>query len=113
VIADCLDTDVSAALEKEASHIPTQWRRMTVSLKGRTYWARRVEASKPEDIWPFRLLADELPEAKANMAAWSLALLKPASLGEGAFLLLADRADGEEGGRARDLLDPACAIAQR
>ncbi|MGD0719799.1 MAG: CDP-diacylglycerol diphosphatase [Roseiarcus sp.] len=113
VIVDCLDADVAATLAKEAGDMPTQWRQMPDSLKGRTYWARRVEASKPEDIWPFRLLADGLPEASRDMAAWSLALTKPASLGEGSFLLLADRADGDQGGRARDLLDPACGIAQR
>jgi len=113
LIVDCLDQDVAAALAKDAATVSTEWRQMSVSLKGRTYWARRVEAAKPEDIWPFHLLADALPGAKDDMADWSLALVQPAPLNGGAFLLLADRADGEQGGRPRDLLDPACGVARR
>jgi CDP-diacylglycerol pyrophosphatase len=113
VIADCLDADVAATLAKEAASVTQEWRPFPVSLKGRVYLARRVEAARPQDVWPFRLLADGLPEAHKDMGSWSLALVQPAPLGEGAYLLLADRAEGDQGGRPSALLDPACALAQR
>ena len=113
LIVDCLDPEVAAVIADEAPRIGGQWKHMAVSIKGRSYWARRVEAARAEDIAPFRLLADGLPGAKETIDAWSLALTQPASLGERAFVLLADRADGEAGGRARDLLDPTCAVVAK
>jgi CDP-diacylglycerol pyrophosphatase len=113
LILDCLDPDVSAVLAKEASELGTQWREMSVSLKGRIYWARRVESDRPEAIWPFRLLAKDLPGARETMGAWSLAMTQPATLDDRSYILLADRAEGEVGGRARDLLDPSCAAGRK
>jgi len=110
LIVDCLDPQVATAIADEAPRLDTQWKPMTVPIKGRSYWARRVDAAHAEDIAPFRLLAEGLPGAKETIGDWSLALTQPASLGEHAFVLLADRAEGEAGGRARDLLDPTCAV---
>ena len=113
VIADCLDSEVAAALETAASGISAQWRPLPAPLKGRVYWARRVEAASAQDVQPLRLLAQEMPQAAQDMADWSVALAQPAALGSGAYLLLADKAEGGKGGRARDLLDHACAVATR
>jgi CDP-diacylglycerol pyrophosphatase len=113
LIVDCLDPQVASVIADEAPRIGVEWKPMTVPIKGRSYWARRVEASRAEDISPFRLLADGLPGAKETIGAWSLALTQPASLGTRGFVLLADRADGDAGGRARDLLDPTCAVVAK
>ncbi len=113
LVVDCLDPQVAAAIADQAPHIYAEWRPMAFPIKGRSYWARRVEAARAEDISPFQLLADGLPGAKETIGAWSLALTQPASLGGRGFVLLADRADGDAGGRARDLLDPTCAIVAK
>jgi CDP-diacylglycerol pyrophosphatase len=113
LIVDCLDPQAATTIADEAPHISAEWKQMTVPINGRSYWARRVEAARAEDIAPFRLLANGLPGAKETIDAWSLALTQPASLGDRGFLLLADRADGDAGGRARDLLDPTCAVVAK
>jgi CDP-diacylglycerol pyrophosphatase len=113
LIVDCLDPQVATTIADETPHIGAEWKPMGVPIKGRSYWARRVEAARAEDIAPFRLLAEGLPGAKETIGAWSLALTQPASLGDRGFVLLADRADGDAGGRARDLLDPTCAVVAK
>ena len=113
LIVDCLDPQVATAIADEAPRLDTQWKPMTVPIKGRSYWARRVDAAHAEDIAPFRLLAEGWPGAKETIGDWSLALTQPASLGEHAFVLLADRAEGDTGGRPRDLLDPTCAVVAK
>jgi len=113
LIVDCLNPEVTESLARQASEISAQWAKMSVPLKGRTYWARRVEAASEDNVWPIRLLVDELPGAKDALADWSLALVQPASLKGSGFLLLADRAEGEQGGRPRDLLDASCAVVRR
>jgi CDP-diacylglycerol pyrophosphatase len=110
LIVDCLDPDVAAELAAQAPLLDAQWRQMSAPIKGRTYWARLANASKPDDVWPFRLLADGLPGAKETIGSWSLALAQPDSLGGASFLLLADRTEGDRGDRARELLDPSCAV---
>ena len=109
LIVDCLDPTVVKTLEEAAPRVTEEWRPAPVAIKGRTYWARRVNARRVEDLHPFHLLADDMPGAKQDLADWSLALTKPASL-KGAFLLLADKAQGAVGGRPQELLDPACAV---
>ena len=39
---DCLDKGVAASLAANAASIDNRWNRMSVALKGRTYWARRL-----------------------------------------------------------------------
>lgn len=112
VIVDCLKPEVAASLSSEAGNVKSRWAMMSVPLNGRTYWARRVDATDPENVWPLQLLVDDLPGAKDALADWSLALTQPASLKGQGFLILADRVEGEQGGRPRDLLDPSCAVVQ-
>jgi CDP-diacylglycerol pyrophosphatase len=111
LIVDCMEPEVAAALNNQAPANGAEWRKLPQPIKGRLYWSRRVDATRAEDIRPFQLLADGLPGAKETIASWSLALTQPASLKGKAFLLLADRAEGESGGKARDLLDSSCEVA--
>lgn len=108
---DCLDKDVAAALEANAAALDDRWSRMRVALKGRTYWARRLDSEDLSGPSPFRLLADGVEGAKGDMGSWSLALAQASVSGRPAVVLLADRADAAGGGRASDLQDPGCAIA--
>ncbi|MBV8474243.1 MAG: CDP-diacylglycerol diphosphatase, partial [Hyphomicrobiales bacterium] len=96
-----------------AATIGDQWAQMKVALKGRTYWARRLDPQNLSGPSPFQLVADGLDGAKADMAAWSLAAMQVNVGGRPNVILLADRYDGAAGGRASDLQDPACAIAAR
>ena len=112
LVIDCLDPAVAKTLEDEAPGVTEAWREAPVAIKGRNYWARRVNVRRVEDLHPFHLLADDLPGAKQDLADWSLALSQPASL-KGAFLLLADKANGDVGGRPQQLLDPSCAIVNK
>lgn len=108
---DCLDKDVAATLAANASSLDDRWSRMSVPLKGRIYWARRLEPGDISGMSPFRLLADGLDGAKSDMGSWSLAVTQADVSGRPGLILLADRADASAGGRSSDLQDPACAIA--
>ncbi len=111
LVVDCLDRDVAAALAANAGAIDDQWRRMAVALKGRVYWARRIDSADLSGASPFRLLADGIDGAKADMGVWSLAAVPAPSSGGPGFILLADPFDATGGGRASDLQDSSCAIA--
>ncbi len=108
---DCVDKDVAAALHDYQDALDGQWRVMTVELKGRRYWARRLDSPDLADASPFRLLAEEVAGAKQEMGQWALAAIGGNFAGKPGFILLADHAELTAGGNAEDLQDHACAIA--
>ena len=108
---DCVDKDVAAALAAYASSLDDRWRPMTVVLKGRHYWARRLDSADLEDASPFRLLAEGIPAAKEEMGLWSLAAVGAMFSGQPGFILLADHTELTAGGHAEDIQDHACQIA--
>ena len=108
---DCLDKDVAATLASYSDGMDAQWRPMKVELKGRRYWARKLDSDDLSDVSPFLLLADGIDGAKTEMGRWSIAVAGADFSGKPGFILLADRADQETGGHAEDLQDVACAIA--
>ena len=110
---DCIDKDVAAALGAYASSLDEQWRPMTVALKGRHYFARRLASADLTDASPFRLLAEGIPGAKEEMGLWSLAAVGATFSGQLGFILLADHAEITAGGHAEDLQDHACQIAPK
>jgi CDP-diacylglycerol pyrophosphatase len=109
---DCVATDVRDALAAYGARLGGDWHVLPFTLRGRRYWARRLDSADLSDAAPFRLLADGVPGAKGDMAEETLvaigATFPPASAG---FILLADRADPGAGGHGEDLLDSRCAIA--
>jgi CDP-diacylglycerol pyrophosphatase len=107
---DCLDKDVAAALASYQGALDDQFRPMTVELKGRRYWARRVDSADLSDVSPFRLLADGIEGAKDEMGSWSLAAVGADFSGKPGFILLADRTELIGGGHAEDLQDHDCVI---
>lgn len=108
---DCMDKDVAAALAGYKDALDDQWRVMTVPLKGRRYWARRLDSADLADAAPFRLLADGLEGAKDHMGLETLIAVGADFAGKPGFILLADHAELAGGGHAEDLQDHACAIA--
>ncbi|MCD4484549.1 CDP-diacylglycerol diphosphatase [Chromobacterium vaccinii] len=112
----CTDSVVRQQIDDLADGLGYRWRQLPVELKGHAYWARRVGADQngdPRDD-PFRLLANELPGARAEMGRYGMAML-PARFGDGeGFVLLATRADLFEinRGSAEELQDHACRILQ-
>jgi CDP-diacylglycerol pyrophosphatase len=109
---DCVDKDVSAALASGADAFDTKWRPMTVAPKGRPYWIRRLDSDDFADQSPFRMLANEIDGAKAEMGRWSLAAIGANFAGKPGFILLADRGDAAETSHIDDLQDRDCAIAK-
>ena len=108
---DCLDKDVAAALASYSDALDAQWRPMTVELKGRRYWARKLDSEDLSDVSPFQLLAEGIDGARTEMGLWSLAAVGAVFSGKPGFILLADRADQTASGRAEVLQDHDCAIA--
>ena len=109
---DCVAPDVRAALGAYRAELSADWHVLPFQLKGRRYWARRLDSTDLADAAPFRLLAEGVPGAKDEMAQETLvvvgAAFEPARPG---FILLADHADPGAGGHGEDLLDAACAVA--
>ncbi len=106
---DCLDADVAEALRR-ADDIGGPWSRAVVTLKGRRYHLRWIEGDRaPPDL--FELLAQEMPGARGNMGAWTLALVGAQRRGGApGFVALAARADPLRGdrGSAEELQDHSC-----
>jgi CDP-diacylglycerol pyrophosphatase len=111
VHVDCVAESVSEVLASYRSALDDHWRAMAEPLKGRKYFARRVDSADLEDVQPLRMLADGLEGAKAQMGAYSLAAVGATFDGKPGFVLLADGFSLEGGGHAEDLQDHNCAIA--
>ena len=108
---DCMDKGVAAALNNYVGALDETFRRMTVPLNGRVYWARRIDGEDLGERSPFQMLAAGIDGAKDKMGAWSLILVGADFSGKPGFALLADPAERLGGGHAEDLQDHDCAIA--
>ena len=107
---DCLDPEVRSALSRDAGRITEHWSEPVFILKGHPYQIRWIGGEKLA-VNPFRLLADEVPEAANQMGAWTLALVGAVSPSKGpGFYLIAARADPAKGERAssEELQDHTC-----
>jgi CDP-diacylglycerol pyrophosphatase len=111
VHVDCAAVTVVKELAEYAPALDDQWRAMTVPVKGRVYFARRVDSADLREVAPLKLLADGLEGARANMGAYSLAAIGATFGGKPGFILLAEQFSLEGGGHAEDLEDHDCAIA--
>lgn len=110
VHVDCLAKPVAEALADYHSSLDDRWRAMPVTLRGRTYFARRLDSADLSDSAPLKLLADGVDGAKAHMEAYTLAAVGATFDGAPGFILLADSFSLEGGGHAEDLQDHDCAI---
>ena len=108
---DCMDGEVAAALASYKDSFDDQWRVMTVALKGRRYWARRLDSVDLSDAAPFRLLAEGVEGPREHMGLETLIAVGATFADRPGFILLADHAELAAGGHAEDLQDHSCAIA--
>ena len=85
-------------------------------LPGGPYLALVVHGPDLAGVNPFRLLAEGVPGAVAEMGHWTLAVagVRLPRTGRPGFVLLAGRADPARGdvGAAEKLLDHGCAVAR-
>jgi len=110
---DCLRQDVRDALTQHHGAIGDKWQPFPVALAGHHYIARRLVLRDLEYVNPFRTLADEVPEARANMGEYTLVVAGATFAGKPGFIVLADRADMLRGDVANgeSLQDHSCAVA--
>lgn len=107
---DCLGREAHEALAAQASAITAQWRPLNVA--GHAYQVRRVEGEDLEVDF-FKLAADTLPGARADMRVYTLLVAgAPPADGRPGFYLLAGRAFSTpfDLGHAEALQDHACAL---
>jgi CDP-diacylglycerol pyrophosphatase len=111
---DCVAPDVRAALAAYREHLSAEWHVLPFMLQGRRYWARRLDSVDLANASPFLLLAEGVNGAKGEMGEETLVAIgetfTPAVRG---FVLLADHADPDGGGRGEDLLDAECALSRQ
>lgn len=103
---ECQGAELHATLQAAAPQLTTQWRPLEV--QGDTYLVRRVLGGTLGDADPFRLLAEQLPAARAHMAYYTLVVAGMRFHDGPGFALLARRAVLRGGER---LLDNTCAVA--
>ena len=110
---DCLRADVRDALARHRAAIGDTWQPFPVALAGHDYIARRLVIPDLDGVNPFRTLADQVPEAHANMGAYTLVVAGATFAGKPGFILLADHADLARGDVANgeSLQDHSCTVA--
>ena len=105
---DCVRLDVAAALRDHAGDVGPQWQPFPTKLSGHDYMAIRLDQPELTDSKPFRLLADGIPDARADMGSYTLVVVGAPD----GFVLLAGRATGPTNrGSGEELQDHACAAA--
>jgi CDP-diacylglycerol pyrophosphatase len=113
---DCVDPNVIGALRANKNAITAGWAAFPVQLAGHAYVAMRIEAPDLANVNPFRLLADGIPAARADMGDETIvAIATTFGDGQDGFVLLADRADLASGdrGSGEELLDHGCTILKQ
>jgi CDP-diacylglycerol pyrophosphatase len=110
---DCLRPDVIAALAAKAAEIGTGWTPVALPPAGHAYLARRIDGPDLAGVDPFRLVADSLPGAAADMGGQTLVLVGAGfGAGQEGFYLLDDHVDPAQPARGwgEELLDHDCAL---
>ena len=82
----CLRRDVRLRLDQQAARISSQWLAFPDGLLGHQYLARRVTEAELVQRSPFIMLAEEVPDARAHMGRYAMAMVQQA---DGSFVLLA------------------------
>jgi CDP-diacylglycerol pyrophosphatase len=113
---DCIHADVRSALARDGGKIGERWSLLDEPLGGHRFRAMRVMGSTLAGHNPFKLLAEGVSGARADMGQRTLVVVGTRFAGERAgFVILADRVDllqGDFAGGSR-LQDRSCALARR
>lgn len=108
----CLSKDVKQSIAVLATELsPSRWRRLTLPIKGMLYWARTIDQDTLAGVNPFRIVAESLPDARADRGAVNIVVAGARSVaGRGDFVLLAGIDDRSSPHRpaGSDVLSRAC-----
>jgi len=109
---DCIRADVREELRLHAAEIGPTWTPFPVPLVGRNYLALRITKGGLEASDPFKLLAEGVPGARADMGLHTLILAGTTLAGQPDFVLLDRRVVKEVGdrGNGTELLDRTCGL---
>lgn len=111
---DCISIPVQAALARHGDGLSAaSWTLFPELLHGHRYQAIRIAGASLGSTDPFRLLAGQLPGARADMGAYTLLLAGVTGQdGKPAFVLLAGQSDPARANFAsgEELQDHDCAI---
>ncbi len=110
---DCVLPDVKAALEAHADEIGASWAPLSFALAGKFYRALRLDGETLGERDPFKMLARGSPEARADMARQTLAVVGVRSSdGRPGFIMFAATGNtpGNPDGASEALLDHSCAV---
>jgi CDP-diacylglycerol pyrophosphatase len=110
----CVRRDLLARLREADTEIGPAWAPLPGGWMGHPYLARRLEGGELGSADPFKLVADEIPGARADMAQRTIAVIGARDPdGRDGFVILAGRADpaaGVEGSAEDDTQDHACSV---
>jgi CDP-diacylglycerol pyrophosphatase len=112
---DCVFPEVRDRIGQHIDEIGDNWSASTSELKGRKYSARRLLSTDLQGADPFKILADGIEAAGADMALETLVVIGARfAPDQDGFVLLADKADlsGSDRPHGENLLDHSCAIGQ-
>jgi len=112
---ECISPAVRTALLSHAADITETWTRFPVPLAGHVYQVRSVRTLDRPGADPFRLVANGIPGARADMARQSILVTGAIFPGQGTgFYILETSANPATGnaGHAEELQDHDCALAQ-
>ncbi|MCV7012868.1 CDP-diacylglycerol diphosphatase [Mycolicibacterium madagascariense] len=95
---DCVSRDVHRALQDQAAAVGPTWAPFPVPLAGHRYDARWVGGDALDGVDPFTLVANEIPGARADMAARTIVVVGALGADRRAgFVVLTDHADPATG----------------
>ena len=105
----CIRPDVREALQVYATKIEGTWSRLPFAIGGHEYRIMRIEGDTLAGANPFKLLADGIPAARADMASQTL-MVAGATFRDGGngFYLLADQSEKGIAASGESLLDYQC-----
>jgi len=111
---DCVKPEVVAALRLNEAGVGPSWQRLPFALSQHFYLAMRLEATDLSGVNPFRLLADGVPSAKADMGDQTLVVIGATFKDHrDGFYLLSDHASGSDIASGEELLDHSCAALRQ
>jgi CDP-diacylglycerol pyrophosphatase len=113
---DCVRPDVHDALAANLDQITDTWTVFPTLLAGHNYRSIRIRRPTLDGVDPFHVLADDDPQAKADMGKHTLVLIGATFQdGSDGFVLLDDHLDLLTGNFAsgEQLQDHSCAIAPK
>jgi len=109
----CVRPDVRDALHANLDRIGVVWTPFPVALAGHKYQATRINQGTLLGMDPFKVLANQVPDARSEMGKYTLVVVGMTFPdGSSGFVLLTDHANLLTGNRAfgEQLQDHSCAV---